>query len=88
MDNKDSNNDFVPQQQMERYLTSEDYIKFSELFNHKNTQKLISDSIKEHIKNLITNDNAIKQKLKEIVKDVEKERCLIFKRIFCLIYEV
>lgn len=70
---KDKESDYITSEQYENALKSDDYAKFADTFNEEKTQKLIQDSINKLILKAIACDHETRAKLKEIIKEVEKE---------------
>lgn len=68
--NKDN---YVTQEQYQKSLTSEDYVKFSQTFNADETQRLIQHSINKLILQAISCDHETRAETKKIIKEFEKE---------------
>jgi len=64
---------FVTQEQYDKSLTSDDYVKFSQTFNAEETQRLIGHSINKLILQAMTCDHDTRNETKKIIKECEKE---------------
>lgn len=77
---KDKESDYITSEQYENALKSDDYAKFADTFNEEKTQKLIQDSINKLILKSIACDHDTRNKVKEIIKEIEKEDFKAFLR--------
>jgi hypothetical protein len=68
-------------------ITPNDLLKFADTFNHKKTQKLISETINGLILQAVRNDHNTRSELKKIRKELEKEDWKVFlKKFLPIIY--
>jgi len=66
------NNDSSSDNDLEK-ITPNDLLKFADTFNHKKTQKLISETINGLIRQAVKSDCDTRTELKKIIKELEKE---------------
>lgn len=70
---KDKESDYITSEQYEKVLKSDDYAKFADTFNEEKTQKLIQDSINKLILKAMACDHDTRNKVKELIREVDKE---------------